>query len=376
MHLFLIDLFISIDTLSPLIYLQKKKSIICNINPVQNHKKNYLISLLIDNGSKYKNFLPLNNTKIVFFFLIKILTKFPCIFQKFLYNFYHYIYNQTCFFSEKEIERFFIENQIKSITYEESSPKLYISKIAKCAKKLKIILIKVSSGHIYPFKIHNNTYHLNTDFCNFILLSNNYWRFNKNFSKKKIRFYNAIRYSDFWLSFIKKKLFIKKTKKNKTFVVFFQKFYSGDNDKVNNAIFKIKKNNKYEVLTREKPRELLPLGCNKYENDKFSSSQVIDLSKYIITSRSSSILLEAIKRKKQIIFLKYLNNKLHESPFYKLKAIHKANNENEVLEIIEKKAKLNVIDYKDYDNFLKKYLKFYKKESALISQIKKFYRSF
>jgi hypothetical protein len=375
MHLFLIDLFISIDTLSPLIYLQKKKSIICNINPIQNHKKNYLINLLIDNGSKYKNFLPVNNTKIIVFFLLKILTKFPCIFQKYLYNFYHYIYNQTCFFSEKEIERFFLQNQVKSITYEESSPKLYISKIAKCAKKLKIILIKVSSGHINPFKIHN-TYHLNTDFCDFIFLSNDYWKFNKNFSKKKIRFYNAIRYSDFWLYFIKKKLFIKKIKKNKIFLGFFQKLNSENNDQVKNIIYKIKKIKKYKVLTREKPRDLLPLGCNNYEKDKFSSSQVIDLSKYIITSRSSSILLEAIKKKKQIIFLKYLNNKLYESPFYKLKSIHKANNENEILEIIEKNAKLNVIDYEDYDNFLKKYLKFYKKEHVLISEINKFYRSF
>tara|TARA_A100001015_G_C14855510_1_gene658201 strand:+ start:418 stop:762 length:345 start_codon:yes stop_codon:yes gene_type:complete len=39
MHLFLVDLFISIDVLSPIIYqLGDKKAIICNINPIQDHR--------------------------------------------------------------------------------------------------------------------------------------------------------------------------------------------------------------------------------------------------------------------------------------------------------------------------------------------------
>ena len=40
MHLFLIDLFISIDVLAPIInIIDKKKVIICNINPIQDHSK-------------------------------------------------------------------------------------------------------------------------------------------------------------------------------------------------------------------------------------------------------------------------------------------------------------------------------------------------
>ena len=48
MHLFLIDLFVSIDILSPIIHqLEKKRVIICNINTIQNAKYNNQLSHLL-----------------------------------------------------------------------------------------------------------------------------------------------------------------------------------------------------------------------------------------------------------------------------------------------------------------------------------------
>ena len=64
MHLFLIDLFISIDTLSPIINeLNRKKVIICNINPIQDHNTNKLIKYFIKKKIKYFNFLPIEKKK-------------------------------------------------------------------------------------------------------------------------------------------------------------------------------------------------------------------------------------------------------------------------------------------------------------------------
>ena len=53
MHLFLVDLFISIDVLSPMIkQIDSKKVIICNINPIQDHGKNKLIKYFIKKKNK------------------------------------------------------------------------------------------------------------------------------------------------------------------------------------------------------------------------------------------------------------------------------------------------------------------------------------
>ena len=58
MHLFLIDLYISIDMVVPVIDSLKKKEniIICNINPIQDHRKNRLIKFLISKKELFKFF--------------------------------------------------------------------------------------------------------------------------------------------------------------------------------------------------------------------------------------------------------------------------------------------------------------------------------
>jgi len=384
MHLFLIDLFISIDTLAPLIYLQNEKSIICNINPVQDHSRNNLIKFLVNNGSKYKKFIGLDKKNIILFFFLKIFSKFPLVLQKKLYKFYFYIYNYTCFTSNEKISEFFTKNNIKSITYEDSIPKIYISKITKCARKFKIPLIKVLSGQT-PFvkKKHSNNF-TNFNFCSFIFMANNCRKIKNKFYKKKIKYFSGLRYTHFWLSIIKNKIYSKNWffmnknisyLKKKIVIGFFLKHHMEYNNEVKNLLLRIKSNDNYIVLSREKPRDFMPLGCNAHDKDELSSSQLIEFSDFIITATSSSILLEALQKKKQIILLEYINKKIIYSPYYFLDSIYKVNNEKEVFDIISYKKKFNNSKINNYNNFLKKYLKYYKKESLLISQIKKFYSS-
>jgi hypothetical protein len=386
MHLFLIDLFISIDTLAPLIYLQNKKSIICNVNPIQDHSKNNLVKFLVNNGSIYKKFIGITKNKIVLFYFLQIINKLPCAIQKKLYKIYFYIYNYACFTSEKIITEFFIKNNIKSVTYEDSIPKIYISKIAKSAKRYKIPLIKVLSGQT-PFlkKKYSNNFK-NINFCDYIFMANNS-RNVKKISKEKIRYFSALRYTHFWFSIIKNKIYYKNwfsinknkffSKKNKKKIVigFFLKHHMGYSNEVKNLLLKINSNDNYVVLSREKPRNFMPLGCNKHDKDELSSSQLIEFSDFIITATTSSILLEALQKKKQIILLKYINKNLIYSPYYDLESIYKVNNEKEVFDILSYKKKINNSTINNYNNFLKKYLKYHKKEFLLISHIKKFYSS-
>jgi hypothetical protein len=387
MHLFLIDLFISIDTLAPLIYLQNKKSIICNVNPIQDHSKNNLIKVLVNNGSTYKKFIGITKNKIALFFFLQIAYKLPYVIQKKIYKIYFYIYNYTCFTSEKKIAEFLTQNNIKSITYEDSIPKIYIFKIAKSAKRYKIPLIKVLSGQT-PFvkKKYSNNF-TNINFCDYIFMANNSRNVKNKITRRKIRYFGALRYTHFWFSIIKNKIYFKnwysfnknkfffKKKKKKIIIGFFLKHHIEYNNEVKDLLLKIKSNDNYVVLSREKPRDFMPLGCNKHDEDELSSSQLIEFSDFIITATTSSILLEALQKKKQVILLKYINKNLIYSPFYDLESIYKVNDEKEVFNIISYKKKINNSKINNYNNFLKKYLKYYKKESLLISKIKKFYSS-
>ena len=68
MHLFLFDLYISIDNLVPIVKtINPKKTIICNINPIQNYKKNKLVNYIIDKGSIYHDYLPLEFSRLIQF---------------------------------------------------------------------------------------------------------------------------------------------------------------------------------------------------------------------------------------------------------------------------------------------------------------------
>ena len=147
MHLFLFDLYISIDNLVPIIKaINPKKTIIYNINSIQNYKKNNLVNYIIKKGSIYHDYLPIPFLKLFQFIILKLILFLPCKILNKLNFLWHYIYNFYFFSSEKKIEELLIRNNIKTITYEESAPIMIVSIFYRIAKKCNIKVIKVSSG--------------------------------------------------------------------------------------------------------------------------------------------------------------------------------------------------------------------------------------
>ena len=72
MHLFLFDLYISIDNLVPIIKtINPKKTIIYNINSIQNYKEDDLVNYII-NRSIYHDYLPIAFSKLFQFLILKI----------------------------------------------------------------------------------------------------------------------------------------------------------------------------------------------------------------------------------------------------------------------------------------------------------------
>ena len=76
MHLFIIDLFISLDNVAPIIYGLNNKKIstkIYSVNPLQNFSENKLLKFLRFNKfNSYDGFLCLGLKSKIYYFLLKI----------------------------------------------------------------------------------------------------------------------------------------------------------------------------------------------------------------------------------------------------------------------------------------------------------------
>jgi len=148
MHLFLFDIFISLDILCPIIKAinKNKKILVYSVNPIQNFESDKLFKFVKNKNVIYKGLLPINQKKKIIFFLLFLLKLLPNFFQKKMQFIWSYIYRNIIFSDEKKIKKILIENQIKSITYEEGTPPNYIKLFINSCKLLNIPIIKVPSG--------------------------------------------------------------------------------------------------------------------------------------------------------------------------------------------------------------------------------------
>ena len=125
------------DNLVPIIKtINPKKTIIYNINSIQNYKEDDLVNYIINKGSIYHDYLPIAFSKLFQFLILKIILFLPCKILMKLNFLWHYIYNSYFFSSEKKIEKILIENNVKTITFEESAPLMIVSIFYKIVKNI------------------------------------------------------------------------------------------------------------------------------------------------------------------------------------------------------------------------------------------------
>ena len=371
MHLFLVDLFISTDVLSPIInQLGNKKAIICNINPIQDHKKNNLIKYLLKKKIKYFNFLPVDKKKTLHYLITKIVLSLPCFILKRLRKPIKNTYLNSNFTSENEIKKFLLNNNIRSITYEESAPENYVSLFYKVAKELRIQVVKVTSGIgvIKNKSVINNS---KMKFCDKVLLPNKMYFIDKHFIKKAI-IIGSLRYTVSWFKTLNEIQGKMKINNKKIVLGFFKKFYSKEKKTVDSLIEKLQNLKKFNIITREKPRDIFPVKCNIFEEDSFSSSQLIDCSKFILTARPTSILAEALIKNKTVLLLFYANSELYRTPFNSSKAFFKVKKESDVLKILNNNR---FISKTLKNKFLSKVLYNWNKPNIIKKDLRLFYNS-
>ena len=178
----------------------------------------------------------------------------------------------------------------------------------------------------------------------------------KNISKLVI--VGSARYDDEWLNKINEifKLKNKGADKNKLKIAFFIKKGSHwkENNEIENLIKNLKKNKNFQISIRNKPSDILPNKISTFMNDKMNSSEIINWSDVVITGRPSSILVECVKKNKEVLIID--NGSLENTNFYNYEIFKKINIEN-VYQYLENNLSKDIkLDEENKKKFLKDFI--------------------
>ena len=194
----------------------------------------------------------------------------------------------------------------------------------------------------------------------------------------KIKHLGCLRYSKQW---IKKLDEIYKFEENphseKIKVAIFLQTGNLYKDKEFVELFKDLKN--LEIEFGNKPKSLLPQKCCNFLDDKFRTSQLINWADLII-SHSSSILIEAILKSKNVYYCDFLSYSkkynVEKIYFSEIEGFHTFQNSNEMIYSLKNlKKKPQKANYFDTDINLINKLKGFDQDDEIIKNYINFYRN-
>ena len=339
MNLFLTDVYISVDMLSPIVHLLSKNKMkvgILNCNCIQDHTEDNVLSYLIhEDEVTYFKFLPLNFPNKIIYYFVKLLLKLPKFILTRMTTFWFFIARKKNFICDTEFNNFLIKNNIKTITICENFQKRNLEKVRKISKLLEIPLILVPSG--LRLDEVKNLEMKKINFCDHYLNPNKI-QIDSNKTKKNL-IMGSPRYHTDWFktleSIYRFNVHLKKNDKLKIAAFVKSGSHFGENDLFYELINKLKKTENIEIKIKNKPSDILPNKCAKFLKDGYSSTELIEWSDIIITGRPSSVLVEAIIKDKYIFLINYNNPKIEMCNFYNFEIINKLYNENDMIEKIQ-----------------------------------------
>lgn len=379
MHLFIIELFVDLDSVAPIaINLQKnkQKTLVCSINYMQNYKNNYLTKYLKKNEVKYFDFPPVslkNRILITFFKLILLLPKFICCRFKGLW---YRTYKEKCFLTKSKFISFLKSNNISSITMPSGTPIVKKKFIFECAKIENIKINEIEVG-VRTLASANDLLDLPIDYCDYYLTASKLNSYNPN-QLKKIKYLGAYRYSNSWLKKLDELNIIQDKKASKLKIGLFTVNRAFQDEK--NFISNIKKDNKeIEIKIGHKPRDAMPLKCTNFFHDQFNATQLINWADVII-SHSSSILIEAIMKKKMILYCDFIKYDkvfgIRKSHFDEIKSIVFFNSPENLSKYIKNlKIEDTIMEYNDTDLSVINKLRGFTDDSEVTNNYMNFYNN-
>ena len=330
---------------------------------MQDFSNNKLIKFL-DSNEYHENggFLCLGLINKFKFFVIKILMSLPIFLLKKLSQLWNFVYLNQTFFTIILFIKFLKNNDIKSVTIEDSLKSKVKNLIGTACNLSKIKLISVPSG-LFTVKKKEKIDIKYFDKLDLYLVPNLLAPYKEYILKSsKFHLIGSARYDKKWLEILKN-IFINDKilkKKDKIRIAYFIRSTTYNIKDQLYLIKEIEKINDIEIKLGNKPREIVPLKVSLFGKDEFNTTQLILWSDIVISS-ATSVLVESIQREKLTICLEYLfpereNFASHFSSFPKIVKI--ANSSNETIKYI-----------KDYINKGKKY-------EFLENELNEFYKSF
>lgn len=313
MHLFIIEHYTNLDNLAPVIHKianNGDKVFVCGTHPVKSYENDRLVNFLTKNKNiTYKQIVPLSLKDTILYKLIKLVSLLPknIICKR---NFWTFIAKKLNFINKEKIFKFVKKNNILSITIDDTllkTKQVLLKEIAIKANIPLIIFFPSWFGHIYNQKKFNL---FSADLSNINIISNKLPGYDFKKDNYKNYFLGMPRYNLEWLKVLEKiNPPIEKSMNHKTIKI---AAFSNTTQR-NYEAFKIiiNKLNSYEnidILERNKPKDNLPEKCSSFQSDEFSTTQVIDWCDVIIFNMNSSIFVEALLKKKKIIYIKSIDD--------------------------------------------------------------------
>ena len=375
MFLFILDLSIELESVSPIIYKLnrhfKKKTQVCSINFLQNNSNNKILEYLMLEGVNYDNY-PIKNYKyFVWKFFLVFTHLIPKIYAKNFRNFFSSVYRNEILFSTKEFESYLKKKKIKVVSMDTSIPKKKKEIIFDACKNLKIKIVGYNTGpeiiyhtgKITSEYLKNFDYYLEQNKLRNIAISKN--------KRKKIKVLGSARYSKEWMKILDKVYNFDISKKSKTprRIGIFLTQKSNNLPCDHSLIQKTMNLEKFEIRLRNKPRDYMPNNLCEFYDDEMDTSEIVHWSDIIISTQTSAI-LEAIIKNKRVIFLNHLIPKTYGHWINKYKnVVFVTRNDSDLFEFLKKSNKkmdnlkyLKISVGSNKENFiLNNYLNFYKK---------------
>lgn len=376
MNLFFFDHIIQLDSLASLIDLiakEKKRVLIINTNPTSLYKKNKLLKFFKDQNIQILNNPPLNIKNNMKIFLIKIITLLPKIFVQRLQGFWWRVSNDN-FFDDKNFEILLNNNNVRNIFIPNdytNKKKFFLNKFRK-KKNIKIIEVEVGTRTLTTHPYQKNGFPLST--CDFYICSR---KIDHNINEKelnKMKKLGCLRYSQAWLVKLDN-IFRVNVSDNKDDlkVGLFVNDRLTEEDK--NFITKIENIKKIRLELANKPKSVLPEKHSLAYLNRFNASQLINWSDIII-SHSSSILIEAIQKNKNVFYCNFLNYNdkysIKKSFFEDIKGFYYFDSLIGLTNALENYQKYKNLKYTNEDFKIIDDLKGFDDEESLLKNYKKF----
>lgn len=316
MHLFIIHQFPDLDNLAPIIktVADRTKVRILSLYPVYDFKLFKILKFLLKHNVEYEELSSQSYSfkflkillKIINFLPIKIIRKF-----NFLWRF---IYYKNFLINKNFVYRYLIKNKFISVNVDDALPKNYCKFFYEISNKLNINFVTYKNGVDMKKnkKLDLNKY----KFFNKFIIQDNHYLLDQNQKNRIVK--SSHRYSKQWLEYsenaydYKMNDYLSDLKKKRNLrVAILTRSLSSSLDKWGDIFNIINSIDGVEVKIKYKPRgNLAPIHSHHNFHLDYSTSELVNWCDLIV-SHTSSVLAEAMIKKKKIFFLRYLT-KLNE----------------------------------------------------------------